>query len=556
MSEAIDSELVIGWKLNRQFEPQYWLDTEAAPGKHGSSDVVRAPAAAMANHMVIVAQSGSGKSFFLGRILEELLLKTRSRIVIFDPNSDFRRIGDVVAPKFWTQKASPKEKEGYGYDRDKRRGFLPDEISRDVFEEKWKAISKLVLSMLPGAGEYNQKLKIDWPNISVDILMDELDPTLQTEVKHCHNFVQMVSELIVLTKQDVEKTSQNFLDIAKDLCQATKGRTEQEVRFHIMNRFPTDQVETRGQSDLKFFRFLFNMAGSLSVPLRKRRIEELHQRATVHRSFVSDTTERFYFSTAYAVRQSGLLRDGKPDTAILPDARLQVIDLPSIDDSRFRDLTVDTLLELEWKRARRNWHEALKKSAREDERVPTFIVIDEAHNLIPFQTENSSQRWLRERFRKVAAEGRKFGLFLILVSQRPDKLDTIVLSECENKAVMKLGSPSVLAKTVEILGLGEIQKMTQPCLEFDIGRALIVGPWATQATHLYGAARRTEEGGRNLQADYWAQPAPVGVKPVTSGPPGAVQEAKNPESSSEKKLLAKPAASDETTELPPETKAP
>ena len=119
---------------------------------------------------------------------------------------------------------------------------------------------------------------------------------------------------------------------------------------------------------------------------------------------------------------------------------------------------------------------------------------------------------------------------------------------------MKLGSPTVLAKTVEILGLGEIPKMTQPCLEFDIGRALIVGPWATQATHLYGAARRTEEGGRNLQADYWAKPTPVNAKAISSELPVEVKDTEDLESGGEKKLLAKPTASDEAKMLPPETK--
>jgi len=503
---ATDSDLVIGWKLNKQSEPEYWLKADAAPGKHAPNDVVRASAAAMANHTVIVAQSGSGKSFFLGRILEELLLKTRSRIVVFDPNSDFRKAGGVVSEKFWTQKASPKEKEGYGYDRDARRGFLPDEASREVFAEKWSAIEKLVFSVLPDTGAANKKLQIDWPNISIDILMDGMDATFQTEVKHCHDFVQMISELIILTKPEAAKTSQDFLDIAKELCQVTRGRTEQEVRYHLRDMFPVERVGEKAQTNLGFFKLLLGIAANLTIAGTKNRVLELHDRAAVHRSFVSDTTERFYFSTAYAVRQSGLLRDRTPEVADSSNVRLQVIDLPSIDDPRFRDLTVDALLELEWKRARRNWHEALKKSSRDDERVPTFIVVDEAHNLLPFHAETPTQSWLRERFRRVAAEGRKFGLFLILVSQRPDKLDTIVLSECENKAVMKLGSRSVLSKTVEILGLGDISKMAEECLDFDVGRALIVGPWATQATYVYGAARRTEEGGRNLRADYWGQP--------------------------------------------------
>jgi hypothetical protein len=59
----------------------------------------------MANHTVIVAQSGSGKSYFLGRIVEELLLKTKSRVLVFDPNADFRKISEVIGPDGWKDKA-------------------------------------------------------------------------------------------------------------------------------------------------------------------------------------------------------------------------------------------------------------------------------------------------------------------------------------------------------------------------------------------------------------------------------------------------------------------
>ena len=73
------SELVIGWKVNQDLEPRYWAEGEnAQPGGHKPDDLVHIPSKQVANHTVIVAQSGSGKSFFVGRIIEEILLKTKS----------------------------------------------------------------------------------------------------------------------------------------------------------------------------------------------------------------------------------------------------------------------------------------------------------------------------------------------------------------------------------------------------------------------------------------------------------------------------------------------
>ena len=214
-----------------------------------------------------------------------------------------------------------------------------------------------------------------------------MDATFQTEVKHCHDFVQMISELIILTKPEAAKTSQDFLDIAKELCQVTRGRTEQEVRYNLRDMFPVERVGEKAQTNLGFFKLLLGIAANLTI-------------AGAKIVFWNYTIGRPCIEASCRIRLSGSIsvlhtrsdnracceieRLKSPNSS---NVRLQVIDLPSIDDPRFRDLTVDALLELEWKRARRNWHEALKKSSRDDERVPTFIVVDEAHNLLPFHAE-------------------------------------------------------------------------------------------------------------------------------------------------------------------------
>ena len=77
-------------------------------------------------------------------------------------------------------------------------------------------------------------------------------------------------------------------------------------------------------------------------------------------------------------------------------------------------------------------HHRYKKET--DHTLPTVLVIDEAHNFIKrYNTEDeniSSQRLCTQIFEKIAKEGRKFGLGLVLVSQRPSELSQTVLSQC------------------------------------------------------------------------------------------------------------------------------
>jgi DNA helicase HerA-like ATPase len=85
-----DSFLVLGWQVNPEGHPIYWLNKNAQYGLQADNDLVRVSADRMDSHTVIVAQSGSGKSFFLGRLVEELLLRTKCRCLVFDQTETFR----------------------------------------------------------------------------------------------------------------------------------------------------------------------------------------------------------------------------------------------------------------------------------------------------------------------------------------------------------------------------------------------------------------------------------------------------------------------------------
>ncbi|WP_231554515.1 helicase HerA domain-containing protein [Arthrobacter sp. L77] len=49
-------------------------------------------------HTFWCGQSGSGKTYALGVVLEPLLLHTRLPILVLDPNADFVRLGDLRKP--------------------------------------------------------------------------------------------------------------------------------------------------------------------------------------------------------------------------------------------------------------------------------------------------------------------------------------------------------------------------------------------------------------------------------------------------------------------------
>src|SRR5215472_13373588 len=84
-------------------EVRAWLERSARPGARlrlgelaSLTDVpCLADAGGFNRHTFLCGQSGSGKTYSLGVILEQLLIETDLRLVILDPNSDFVRLGTV-----------------------------------------------------------------------------------------------------------------------------------------------------------------------------------------------------------------------------------------------------------------------------------------------------------------------------------------------------------------------------------------------------------------------------------------------------------------------------
>ena len=108
-------------------------------------------------------------------------------------------------------------------------------------------------------------------------------------------------------------------------------------------------------------------------------------------------------------------------------------------------------------------------------RHPIALFCDEAHLYIPTNTEASSieERGLHN-FERVAKEGRKYGISLVVISQRPADVSKTVLSQCGNFVSMRLSNPDDqnVIKRLFPDSLGNFAELL-PIL--DIGESLIVG---------------------------------------------------------------------------------
>lgn len=105
--------------------------------------------------------------------------------------------------------------------------------------------------------------------------------------------------------------------------------------------------------------------------------------------------------------------------------------------------------------------------------VPILLVYEEAHKYVP-NSELSKYRSSKTSIERIAKEGRKYGVTLLLASQRPSEISETIFSQCNNFIAMRLTNPVDQSYVRKLLpdSLGSlIDKMTS----FRQGEALLVG---------------------------------------------------------------------------------
>jgi DNA helicase HerA-like ATPase len=78
-------------------------------------------------------------------------------------------------------------------------------------------------------------------------------------------------------------------------------------------------------------------------------------------------------------------------------------------------------------------------------KMPVHLILEEAHRYI---SEKPSRFAIdaAQTFQRIAKEGRKYGVFLIVASQRPSELSKTVLSQCNNYIIHRIQNPDDLSQ--------------------------------------------------------------------------------------------------------------
>jgi uncharacterized protein len=134
-------------------------------------------------------------------------------------------------------------------------------------------------------------------------------------------------------------------------------------------------------------------------------------------------------------------------------------------------------------------------------RHPVAIFCDEAHLYIPERHEAGGAGDISvEIFERIAKEGRKYGVGLAVISQRPSEVNRTVLSQCNNLVAMRLtnGDDQAVVKRLLPDSLGSFGDLL-PVL--DTGEALVVGDASLLPTRIRIAEPKQKPNSGTV--DFW-----------------------------------------------------
>lgn len=358
----------------------------------GRADVAAAVAAKGFNrHTFLCGQSGSGKTYSLGVLLERLLLGTTLPILVLDPNGDHVNLGQPA--------------EG---------------IEPTVADAYRTATTSLVVLHSTTSGGDRTPLRIRLSDLGPEgagaVL--ELDPIADREEYHA---LTRLAETVPITSwASVE-----------DLVMALREQDDPVVRQLVL------------------------------------RIENLG----IHRT------------TAWALGRhrtvAEIWADDRP--------RALIADTSGFDARRERVAVAVAVLTHLW--------------SRRTERHPLLLVVDEAHDVCPSEPTDRLQALAVELFTRVAGEGRKYGIHLLLASQRPDKLPANVLSQCDNLVLMRVNSAADRRELADRFGFAP-PSLVDVAGSFELGEALIAGNIARPPVLVRIGSRLTPEGGGDVPTSW------------------------------------------------------
>jgi len=362
-------------------------------------------------HLAVLAMTGSGKSYTVGRIIERLVALHNGTVVVFDPHGEYGKalaqgrlhfaddLDQTEDPR--DQKAFPEIKSMFERLQAADAGIQVYTPQHDSFRHKY-------------AGK-NQPLALQFDHFEMDDIAEILPGLTEPQ--------QRVLDVAIRFWRYIDKSEPRDINRLRYFL----GDGLEELK----------EWDDLSESEAK----ALNGRSAAVASMKLNRV--LHDAQSFYSATMAQPTD-IYSMVGRPTNRKG---------------RLVIVDLQGLSDTAKQ--VVCALLSSEILKA---------ASSKTDPIRPSFLVYEEGHSFAPAGGKAVSHRVIK----KIAGEGRKFGVGFAIVSQRPSKLDADVTSQCNTLITMRLKNPDdqrFITKASDMVSKADLDELSS----LSTGEALVCG---------------------------------------------------------------------------------
>ena len=361
-------------------------------------------------HIGIVGSTGSGKSCTVAKILQSVVginekvnsllgKQNNSHVVMFDIHDEYSN----------------------AFSLDEKQSFTLNKLDVDSLQlPYWLMNSEELESMFIESNEQNSHNQVSQFKIAVIQNKEKYNPELKNITYDTPVFFSITEVYRYIENMNREVIGRLDGENKPKLSDGTLVNDRKEIYFDKIYEF----VSSSTAKDTKATNGPFNGEFNRFVSRLETRLNDKRLRFLLHpqkKDGSAYCTEDFH---SIMMQFIGYINRANITVIDLSGIPFEVL---SISVSLISRLIFDFCFH----------YSKLRHSIGLQNDIPLMIVCEEAHNYVP-QRDDASYRASKESIERIAKEGRKYGISLMVVSQRPSEVSSTIFAQCNNFIALRL----------------------------------------------------------------------------------------------------------------------
>ena len=400
-------------------------------------------------HIGIVGSTGSGKSCTVAKILQEAVgiqnennlhigSQKNAHIIIFDIHSEYRAAFSLEEQQKFSLNYLDVEKLKLPY------WLMNSEELESIFIESNEANSHNQVS------QFRRAVILNKEKHNPTLTKVTYDTPVYFSIEEVYNYIYNMNEEVI-SKLASEDAVPKILENGQQVPITDRTRYFEKPFSFIPPSTAKDSKASNGPFNGEFNRFISRLENKIN----DKRLEFLMKpQKNDGTAYMSDDFEEIL----------------KQFLGYLNQANISIIDLSGIP-FEVLSITISLISRIVFDFCFH--YSKLKHERQELNNVPFMIVCEEAHNYVP-KNGGSDYAASKKSIERIAKEGRKYGISLMVVSQRPSEVSDTIFAQCNNFVSLRLTNTSDQAYIKNLLpnntnSVADVLPTLQP------GQCLVVG---------------------------------------------------------------------------------